>query len=311
MILAGKHWPSGDFSLASGGLRGAKPLGSSLLANSRNRLRGRQGAKGLTGFGKKMVRSGVALVERRAPRGTVSFATLTLPFNDFPQLVKAGGVWGGLMNRLLERLRRELVRKKLPAEIVFRTEPQKRGALHVHLIFQGRKSNKTWAVDTILLDKFWKDSLTEKGFVFDSIKSACNIQAVKKTAGGYMSKYLSKDDPLLIEALPSHPSRWWGMTDNLRDSVKNNIVKFSHSLPSGEMKWMKWMTSLCELPSTIFCHAYHDHDRNQFICLWGRMRPGGEIELEDFINSLPSSPLTDLWAAGEDTSKTLLEGAGV
>lgn len=266
--LSVKVWPCGDFSVARPGLKGAKPLGLSLPANSRIEGRGRQGANGITAYGRRMVKSGCALVERFAPRGCVSFATLTLPFTDPEQLAFAALHAGEITNRLQEELRRDLMVGGLSGEIVVRLEPQARGALHWHLIFQGRKSGGTWVVHTSILDNIWLRVLNRVGLKCTSVLNSCNIQAVKKSSAGYMSKYMGKDDKTAIEQIFDHPSRWWGITNSLRDKVKNNIVQFNRHAGSSSIPWNHYIQTLQRTEGVVYCTNFTRDDLT--ICLHGR-----------------------------------------
>lgn len=291
--LAVKVWPCGDFSVARPGLKGAKPLGLSLPANSRTEPRGRQGANGITAYGRRMVKSGCALVEDSSPRGCVSFATLTLPFTCPEQLSRAAHLAGEITNRLCEELRRDLIAAGLPGEIVVRIEPQSRGALHWHLIFQGRKSGTTWAVNTSTLDNIWLRVLNRTGNLCTSVLNSCNIQAVKKSSAGYMSKYMGKDDKSAIQLGEAHPSRWWGITNSIRNKVKNNIVKFSRYAGSSSIPWNHYLQTLQRTEGVVYCTNFTRDDLT--ICLHGRCTPDRiQTLLETILNLTRDPPQLDL-----------------
>jgi hypothetical protein len=288
MILAGKLWPSGHYSLSRAGLMGAKPLGSSLPTNSRTAPRAKQGARGMTGYGKKSLQSGVALIEESAHAKLITFATFTLPFDDPEQMSRAANSSGELLNRLIERIRRRLTRAGLPAEIAYCTELQKRGAIHFHLVYQGRGWATTWALSTMEIDQIWEDILTNAGYQFDSIKSACNVQRLKKSAVSYIAKYLSKGNCAPLPGIEGHPSSWWGLTNNLRQRVKNNIVKFTRCADY-KMKWMTWMTSFHALPDMLHSNLF-TLDNGLTVCIYGRTKLTGMEALRQMLATIGDDP---------------------
>jgi len=70
----------------------------------------KNGLKGLTGFGAKMLRSGLYLLENRLGRDDCALITLTVPTLCQEDRKKLAGRWGQVTNRMVQYLSRELVK---------------------------------------------------------------------------------------------------------------------------------------------------------------------------------------------------------
>lgn len=200
--------------------------------------RGRYGSKGITKLGKRMVRSGAALLQRKYSRFCLSFLTLTLPELQRVDALAIAENWGVVINRYLQWLRRSLSKLGLPRLIVGATEVQPQRTqggslcgLHVHLCFVGRTKNRgRWGLSPAVLRRAWLRILSnELGHPVHSL--ACEeVRMVKKSAEGYLGKYMSKGSEAVSELLANEPDyplpgQWWFMTSDLRKWVKSEIVK--------------------------------------------------------------------------------------
>jgi hypothetical protein len=72
--------------------------------------------------------------------------------------------------------------------------------------------------------------LESRGLLPDGQWVNVNVQRVKKSASGYLAKYISKGGDVLREfihdvGLDAVPATWWNMTKAARDSVKANILE--------------------------------------------------------------------------------------
>jgi hypothetical protein len=270
VIPSGRIWPNGDFGIgfrrklekalnttipvqvhpdgagvgAWFGLLGVMQeisvtLGLSVLRNSRKPKTARPetyGRKGITGFGRKMVSSGATILEREYGKERLSFLTLTVPEIEGEGLKAIAEGWAGLVNRLVEYLRRKLKKAGLPTEVCGCVELQPKrtrggslGALHLHVVFVGRFRYRGWALKPLEIREWWLNAL---GRVtgYPIVSGSCeNIQGVRKSAARYLGKYMSKGvkDILAFAEISGWscvPRQWWTMTSKLKAKVKREIL---------------------------------------------------------------------------------------
>jgi hypothetical protein len=155
-------------------------------------------------------------------------------------------------------------------------EFQKRGALHWHLAFQGRRRGETWALIIRKVESLWKNSLEKIGVYPTSMAAACNMQRVKKTLAGYLSKYLSKGDKALAtieneEEAPPKPASWWGCTKTLRERVQKARIRVV-GIASPEFTWEQGLTTLRQVRGVLWADIIRLQD-GFIAALCGRSKP--------------------------------------
>jgi hypothetical protein len=195
------------------------------------------GKLGQTGYGKKMVRSACALLERRY-KGRLTFATVTMP--NLPRELRRelALAWGEFVRQALQWLSRRLKSKGLPAAVCSVTEVQPKrlqagngGYLHLHMVWPNHKTGKgDWAIDCLEFRAWCESFLLRRGLLPDSEWVNVDTQRVTKSAAAYLSKYMSKGGDIL-EAFAAEngwdavPGQWWNLTKPLRNAVKREIIK--------------------------------------------------------------------------------------
>jgi hypothetical protein len=198
----------------------------------------KNGLKGLTGFGAKMLRSGCHLLEQRLGREDCVMITLTVPTLGQRARKELAEQWGKVTSRLVQYLSRVLVKAgRTPAiagcvEIqTARLERYREGYLHLHLVCPAHSNTGgRWAVDGSALRAWWAAEIER--VIGTSLPNAPRIQLeiVEKSVEGYLGKYLSKGtggelaafvDDLGVESVPG---QWWFMSAPLRDAVKQNTI---------------------------------------------------------------------------------------
>lgn len=197
------------------------------------RARAVKGLAGITSYGRRMIRNGCFLLERRYCKEQLSFLTMTLPSFSIEDGRVVQGSWSQVMQSFKNSFAKQAKKQGLPLDYVYCIEIQplrSRSAgwpvLHVHMVFVGRNSKHgAWRIKTWEIDAMWKKALEGALGRTVEVKSACNVQEVKKSAEGYMSKYLSKGAPRLNEWREAgledfFPSHWWGMSTHLRAFVR-------------------------------------------------------------------------------------------
>ena len=217
---------------------GATPLTLAHVRNSHTgkSCRAQYGLKGMTGYGKKMVRSAATLIERWATRRRTTFCTISMPDLPQAQRVRLAELWPEYLRQLIQFLVRRLERQGLLPAICSVTEVQpKRLAdggqayLHLHLVWPNPPSRYgSWAVSALAVRSWSESFLRRNGLFPDGSWVRCNVQTVKKSAAGYLSKYMSKgqsDIAAMAEDLgwEAIPRQWWNMSKACRDMVKGEL----------------------------------------------------------------------------------------
>ena len=213
------------------------PLGSSTVPNSHKELDHR-GQNGISGHGRKLVRNAALRLERETLKETLSFVTLTIPGLEAEGSLEICRNWAEIVRVFQQKLKRALQRNGLTGEMVGVTEVQEKRfaathvvGLHLHLLFQGRRFGEGWVLTPSDIRGMWKDTL--KPYLADCNQEiywdACeNVQRIKKSAVGYLGKYLSKGvDAVktIKEVYPDIilPTCWYICTNTLRRRVMRNV----------------------------------------------------------------------------------------
>lgn len=257
-----------------------------------------RGRAGITTHGKKLVRNAALRLERECGNFLLSFVTLTIPGISAEGALVVCENWGEIVRVFQQRLKRRLQSKGLPGEMVGCTEVQENRfaatnvvALHLHLVFQGRQFGMNWALTPTDIRGMWKDVLSPylKGVEQELYWDACeNVQRVRKSASGYLGKYMSKGIKAckqIVDVYPEIvlPKCWYICTNSLRARVKTFITLLtSDKSPDFE--------TLCSIGDTEVCFYYiHpiviEIDKGRFITVGyvGRLKPA---ILDSFRHSL-------------------------
>lgn len=195
------------------------------------------GLKGMTGYGKKMVRSAATLIERWATRRRTTFCTISMPDLPQSQRVQLAEIWPEYVRQLIQFLVRRLERQGLPSAVCSVSEVQPKrlegggqAYLHLHLVWPNRRARYgSWAVSALEI-RAWSESFLKRNGLFpDGAWVRCNVQPVKKSAAGYLSKYMSKgssDIAAMAQDLgwEAIPRQWWNMSRAARDLVKSELA---------------------------------------------------------------------------------------
>lgn len=237
-LAPGERWADADaWAVEPGGA--ATPLTLANLSNSHKGVarRGQYGLKGMTGYGKKMVRSAATMIQRWAKPGRTTFCTISLPDCSKDQRVGIATAWPEYLRQLIQWLVRRLESLGLPPAVcsVSEIQPKRlkdggRAYLHLHLVWPNHPARcGNWACDAREIRAWSESFMIRRGLLPDGGWVRVNVQPVRKSAGGYLSKYMSKGAPeiaamaedLGIEAIPR---QWWNLSKTARDWVKGEMV---------------------------------------------------------------------------------------
>lgn len=118
-----------------------------------------------------------------------------------------------------------------------------------------------------------------------SYASACNVQRVKKSVTGYLSKYISKGRGLAPEAGIAFPRQWWGMTDSIRELISQQTEDGSIEVYRNTFSWYATLERFLNLAGLIFADLYV-LDSGMPVCLYGRLAAvarGSPQEIIDYL----------------------------
>lgn len=209
------------------------PLGSS---NSRilKKPSSRKTCLTMTKHLARNIRNAAYLMERDYGKDNLSFLTLTIPGINEESLSSICANWDKIVHRFFMWLRAKLQSKNIKPSWVYCTEIQTsrlkmRGeyAPHLHILFRGRNARKNpWAITPKMARKAWIRCIQPYiNCSFDD-RAVENIQRIKRSACGYLSKYMSKgansipsmdDSSSPIASLKTH---WGGMSRDLSKALK-------------------------------------------------------------------------------------------
>lgn len=215
---------------------GFDPLGLSPLPNSHSSSP--RGLNGITSHGKRLVRNACKRLEAEVSKEHLSFLTVTVPDISYLESISISQNWAEVVRVFMQRLKRALIRRGLPGEMIAVTEVQEKRtkrdgilALHLHLMFAGRAKRSAWAVKPEEVREYWASALSP--YLDEPISRYCwdaveNIQRVMKSCEGYLGKYLSKgaESVALVESefgVEAMPRSWYACTNSLRTRVVSRI----------------------------------------------------------------------------------------
>lgn len=222
-----------DVAMAARGGRDSVPFDLSDIPNSQ--ARAKRGLKGITGYGRNMVKGLGAMMNRLYPHHRVTFGTITLPPMSPDQRRAVVESWSEVVRQTLQRLALLAKQKGLPTLICSVSEVQPKrlashgeGYLHLHLIWlncPGRAGK--WTVDPVALNSWFNDLLIRLVPGYSGERVNVDVKPVDGEVARYMAKYMSKGSEVLAEAQADWgegccPSTWWNMTATARKLVKDN-----------------------------------------------------------------------------------------
>jgi hypothetical protein len=219
-------------------------LGSGLnsfdLAKAQNLTRRRleRGQRGISPYGKKMVRSAGVLLEEKYSRQCLTLGTCTLPALEPEEFEVVCKGWSDLTRKFFQELQRLLERRQLATHYVQVTEIQEKRFLswgqiapHLHWVVQGRRHRREdWRIKPDEVRSIWERLLGNLLNRAIDGKAATRIEQPRKSLAAELGKYLSKGSKI-VQAIQDAgkgaflPSAWWGVSKFIRIAIKKRIIE--------------------------------------------------------------------------------------
>ena len=208
------------------------------LAYGSHRSVPQRGLKGMTGHGKKMVRSAATLIQRRHGASRTTFCTVSMPTLPSAKRRELAEQWPELVRQFLQFLTRRLESKGLPRVVCSVTEIQPKrlegygeSYLHLHLVWGNHWARRgNWAISANECRDWLEAFMQRRGLWESDSWVRVNVQPVKKSAAGYLAKYMSKGASEIADMAEdvgwaAIPRQWWNLTKDARDWVKSELLQ--------------------------------------------------------------------------------------
>ena len=220
------------------------PLGLSSVSNHQETLdKRRYGLRGITLNGMRRVRTGAFLLQRRYGR-RLGFYTLTCPYTLATEIFSYNKVVPEITRRFFQECKILYEELGCTWSNVFVYEYQESRyeetgipVLHVHYIAPCYYPGTTeFILSATELRYLWKRVCAQVMGIEADTSASVDAQVVKKSASGYLAKYLSKGGSVckyLADTCPSQmPSQWWGMTRNVRAAIAATTTNLGEEIAS-------------------------------------------------------------------------------
>lgn len=204
------------------------------------RERAKRGSKGITRHGARMVRNAAYLLQQKYGKKRLTFLTCTMPSTIQTEQYAIAMEWAEIVRQFMQSVTRLLKAAGLPPSYVGCTEIQgQRYArehgmpLHLHVVFPNKRKTGGWKINCNQFRALWRRAIVNRcPFMADrKFSASVDAEPIKKSAEGYLGKYMSKgapqlaamaiDDPGIVEFLPS---AWWCCSTNLKRAVGKRIT---------------------------------------------------------------------------------------
>jgi hypothetical protein len=209
-------------------------LGSSLVANS---PKAKRGLRGISNRAARSVRNMAFILEREYGNKRLSFTTVTLPELSKSDHDNVTRNWASVVKDFFKDVGREYYRKsKKDFEYVAVTEVQEKRfertgyvGLHIHFVYLGRLTNKgNWILSSGEIRDSWSKAVSKFCSEEYAFNASENCQRVRKSAEGYLGKYLTKGSKTvrrIIDEGYSHnlPSTWYSRSLSLSRRVTRRV----------------------------------------------------------------------------------------
>lgn len=263
-----RHWDYQEGLVTENLIREEKTssLGLSDVPNYHKPAPRKHGLNGIPNSGRYRVLEGATLLQQRYGR-RLGFYTLTCPYTDEEDIYEFNKCFPEIMRRLFQEIRRVYDRNNTPYSYVAAFEIQEERfnetgipVLHVHWLSPCYRPN-TWefVISSDEIRSIYRRILCAVVSEVSSVDSALDSQVIKKTASGYIAKYLSKGGRILsaiADVCPGQlPSRWWSCSRNVLHALKKMTLELPQDLCEALMFDVRLIAS--PLPFLYYVRRIH------------------------------------------------------
>ncbi len=218
------------------------PLVYQTLESSAQRKNGsRKRLERMTKHMARNIRNAGYLLQAKYGKDNISFATFTLPSLSECDLATCCERWDDIVDNFLHSIRKRVKKHGVEFEYVYCTEIQPKRlekrheyAPHLHIALRGRSGKKKpWYVSSKQFRSAWGNSIANILGHNDFDRRALeNVQRVKHSVSGYLSKYLSKGSnsnttPSACEVHSRLRTQWGGMARTLCRQIRESTRRYS------------------------------------------------------------------------------------
>jgi hypothetical protein len=210
-----------------------------------------RGTRGITNYGRRLVRNGAQWLEDNVGLKNLSFLTLTLPTTVLAEL--DARVFSELLNRMSKKLAYHLGRGGLCPLVVgcvelhkeCRSEAPRQPPVHIHLLFQGRRPMEQWAFRPDQYQAWWLSSVQSLLACNQEFQSSVRVEMLRSSSVSYLGKYMSKGAGRLNQSSYDWlPTAWYTISTKLKALVKAAEFKCTGELASALYEWL-YREDLC------------------------------------------------------------------
>jgi len=192
----------------------------------------RRTAKGLTRRGKRVIRDGIALLERKYGVRGLGFYTLTCPY-DTPELIQEfNDKYTEIVRRYFQEIKREYERKNARFRYVAVHEVQPgrlrrtgNECLHLHYIAPAFCGKRRFVLDSARIRHIYQRTLGRVMSVPPDHSPRVGCELVRSSAAAYLAKYYSKgisnDGSGTPGGAVASLSTWYSVDRSLRRSIQS------------------------------------------------------------------------------------------
>jgi hypothetical protein len=238
-----------------------KFLGLSSIQRCRisSKLKNREGLKGIGSKARRMVESAAKYLQDKCQRRNLAFLTCTIPNMQTKHLELVAANFNQVVRVFFEELKRLYERRGEEFEYVGVVELQeerwkkyRHPGLHIHAVFAGRSSiKKPWVVNKKEYSLLWERAIRRvvpQIPLSTGFGASTRIEVVRKSASGYLAKYLSKGVQIVSEMLNEGfsnciPHRWWSISKSLKKKVEETIIRGQSPEIAQVYQWIRFGSS--------------------------------------------------------------------
>lgn len=210
-----------------------------------------RGTRGITNYGRRLVRNGAQWLEDNIGLKNLSFLTLTLPTTVLVEL--DARLFSELLNRMTKKLAYHLERRGLCPLVVGcvelhkerRSGAERQPPVHIHLLFQGRCPMESWAFRPDQYRAWWLSSVQSLLACNQEFQSSIRVEQLRSSSVSYLGKYMSKGAGRLNQSSYDWlPTAWYTISTKLKAFVKESEFKCTGELASALYEWL-YREDLC------------------------------------------------------------------